>query len=241
MFSHNSATHHGGAIYSELISNIQSKIVINTTDIEFNNNTALIGSDVYIDIPTSCDDICLNNNIFIEVSLTHSQFGLYITTPPSKLEFYNKATCIEGCNDTSCEVYLTRGVMLGQEIVIDVCTLDYYDQPAEGTLFIVTSNTQDHHINGSQYVLMTCTFFRGISVVGKRITNTTNFTMTITSHDGSTSDLKTISTKLIIELSPCHPGFHYDNGIQSCVCYNDADIVSCSGSTSSIKKKLLVW
>ena len=60
--------------------------------------------------------------------------------------------------------------------------------------------------------------------------------MTITSHDGSTSDLKTISTKLIIELSPCHPGSHYDNGIQSCVCYNDADIVSCSGSTSSIKK-----
>ena len=45
--------------------------------------------------------------------------------------------------------------MLGQETVIDACTLDYYDQPAEGTLFIVTGNTQDHHINGSQYVLMT--------------------------------------------------------------------------------------
>ena len=73
MFSHNSANHHGGAIYNELISNTQSKIVINTTDIEFNNNTALIGSDVYMDIPTSCDDICLNNNIFIEVRIINAQ------------------------------------------------------------------------------------------------------------------------------------------------------------------------
>ncbi|XP_065892258.1 uncharacterized protein [Dysidea avara] len=42
--------------------------------------------------------------------------------------------------------------------------------------------------------------------------------------------------KLITELSPCHPGFHYDNDTQRCVCYNDSDIVFCSGSTSSIKR-----
>jgi len=184
--SHNSADHRGGAIYSELLRYTQSKIVINTTDIDFNNNTALQGSDMYMDIPTSCNEICLNNSIFIGTnkgSLTHSQFGLYITTPPSKLEFYNGATCIEGGNGTNCKVYLTRGVMLGQEIVSNACKLDHHDRPAEGTLFIVNGNTQDHHINRSKYVLMTCTFFQGISIVGMRIISATNFTMTITSHD----------------------------------------------------------
>ena len=59
--------------------------------------------------------------------------------------------------------------------------------------------------------------------------------MTITSRDGSKSKLKTIYTKLIVEISPCHPGFYYDNATQRCVCYNFTDDVSCSGVASSIK------
>ncbi|XP_065890261.1 uncharacterized protein [Dysidea avara] len=70
-----------------------------------------------------------------------------------------------------------------------------------------------------------------------RVVDATNYTMTITSYDSGISNLKEFSTKLIIELSPCHPGFHYDNNnTQTCVCYNDSDVVSCSGSTSSIKR-----
>jgi len=56
--------------------------------------------------------------------------------------------------------------------------------------------------------------------------------VTITSYS---SELK-ISVKLIVELSPCHPGFHYDNTTEKCVCYGDSDIVSCSGSISTIKR-----
>ena len=57
-----------------------------------------------------------------------------------------------------------------------------------------------------------------------------------TSYDGSISDLKKFSIKLVAELSPCHPGFHYDNAIRMCVCFRDSDIVSCSGRISSIKR-----
>ncbi|XP_065914553.1 putative leucine-rich repeat-containing protein DDB_G0281931 [Dysidea avara] len=41
---------------------------------------------------------------------------------------------------------------------------------------------------------------------------------------------------LIAELFPCYLGYYYDNTTQKCVCYDDGDIVSCSGSTSTIKR-----
>ncbi|XP_065890185.1 uncharacterized protein [Dysidea avara] len=69
-----------------------------------------------------------------------------------------------------------------------------------------------------------------------KVMEATNYTIVITSYDSGISDLKEFSIKLMIELSPCYPGFHYDNNnTQTCVCYNDSDVVSCSGSTSSIK------
>ena len=41
---------------------------------------------------------------------------------------------------------------------------------------------------------------------------------------------------LIIELSQCHPGFWYHNTSQKCECYNSTNIVTCSGSSSTIKR-----
>ena len=125
--------------------------------------------------------------------------------------------------------------MLGQEIIIDACVLDYYDQPVDGTLFIIYSEDKDYDlINGSSSAaVVSCGGFQGVRIVGKAVSGAVNYSLTITSHDGSKSDLKT-TLKLIIELSPCHPGFHHDN--DTCVCYSDSDIVSCSGSTSSIKR-----
>ncbi|XP_065915484.1 uncharacterized protein [Dysidea avara] len=61
--------------------------------------------------------------------------------------------------------------------------------------------------------------------------------MTISSLDCSQSESKEVFIKLITELSPCHPGFHYDNASQSCACYNDTDNVLCSDdSTSTIER-----
>jgi len=49
--------------------------------------------------------------------------------------------------------------MLGQEIIIDACVRDYYDQPTDGTLFILNNEDEDHHINGSRFALVSCEGF----------------------------------------------------------------------------------
>ena len=41
---------------------------------------------------------------------------------------------------------------------------------------------------------------------------------------------------MIIELSPCHPGFWQNPNSKRCECYNASDIVLCSGSSSTIKR-----
>ncbi|XP_065894045.1 putative leucine-rich repeat-containing protein DDB_G0281931 isoform X2 [Dysidea avara] len=232
-FFYNSAQY-GGAIYSELLQNDESKLIFNTEEIGLYNNTALTEADIYIDVPKSCDETCLDNSIvgINKTSLLNSRLKDHIITPPRTLEFYD-IKCID--NHTNCYIYVIKNVMLGHEIITDACVQDYYEQPAEATKFVVSGNNHNHKINGSQ-VLISCTVFQGISVIGKRIFNATNFTISITSNHGSKSNFKTISAELITELSPCHPGFHYDNTTQTCVCYSDSDIVSCSGSASSIKR-----
>jgi len=237
-FYHNIANRYGGAIYAEFTHSSQSTITFKTTEVKYLDNKALRGSKVYADMPTSCDDICLQNSIvgpnsksFINGSLRSN-----INTPPKKLELYKPATCIENDTNGKCQMYLTRNTMLGQEIVIDACVRDYYDQPADGTLFILNNEGEDHQIN-SHFALVSCEGFRGIRIIGKEVTDAVNCSITLTSHDGSKSDLKTISLKLITELSPCHLGFHYNNDTKMCACYGNSDnIVSCSSNTSSIKR-----
>ena len=219
-----------GGIYCDLTKSIESKIKFNTTDIVFDYNTDFIGSDIYMNVPTSCDEMCLDNSII------NKRYGGVIKTSPRKLEFNDSAvTCIDYGNDTNCQTYLMKNIMLGQEIIINACVLDYYNQPSESTQFVLSSEYQDHHnITGSDNVLISCTVFEGVSLMGERVLDATNYSVPIASYDGSKSDLKKFSISLITELSPCHPGFHHDN--ITCVCYSDSDIVSCSGSASSIKR-----
>jgi len=230
-FHHNTANGFGGAIYSEVIEN---KITFNNNNIDFVNNAAFIGSSIYIDIPTSCGDVCLNKTVvgISKETFQHSPLGKHIDTPPSKLVLGEPATCTEDDNDTKCEVYYIRNIMLGQEIMIDVCVLDFFDQTAIATQFVVSGEDQHHKIEELKFVSLSCETLQGVSIIGSKVSNVKNFSMTLTSHISSRS---AISVKLTTELSPCHPGFYYDDNTQRCICYNN-DIVSCSGDTSSIKR-----
>ncbi|XP_065895376.1 outer membrane protein A-like isoform X2 [Dysidea avara] len=214
-FSYNTATGYGGAIYGEISGAFQNKVILNTTLIHFYNNTALVGEDIFVHIPSSCDDLCIKNSIVGDTCF--SQFGKHtIRTPRSKLVLGNPAVCIDEDNNTNCGKYYINNIMLGQEIIIDACVRDYYDQSADVTRFAVNSNDKDHHIFGSSNnVQISCDSLRGISVIGNKVMTTSNISVTLTSHDGSQPDLKTISVELITELSPCHPGFYYDNTTQS--------------------------
>ena len=238
MFSYNTADGFGGAIYGEISGAAENIILLNTRDIHFYNNTALVGEDIYVHIPSSCDDLCVSNSIVgYETSLT--RFRNYVNTPRKKLVLDEPATCVLKSNDSNCRIYYVNNVMLGPEITINACVWDYYDQPADATRFVASSNSQNYHIIGaSTGVLISCNNLRGISVTGDEVTTMSNISMTLTSHDGRQSDLKTISVELIIELSPCHPGFYYNDSTYAkrCVCYDNDDIITCSDSTSLIKR-----
>ena len=239
-FYHNTANRYGGALYGEVNHKGLSKLRLNTTGITFTNNRALIGDSVYLDIPTSCDEVCLNRTIFgvNKETLENGPLAGHIYTPPNKLVLGDPAVCIDDDNVTSCGTYYVNNIMLGQEIIIDACVQDYFDQPAVEKQFMMDSNDEDHTINGTNSVLISCTNgLQGINVTGSKISDITHFTMHLTSHTGtSLLDLKTILIKLIIELSPCHPGFYYDDTAQRCVCYYDDDIITCSGSASFIRR-----
>ena len=80
--------------------------------------------------------------------------------------------------------------MLGQKIIIDACVLDYYNQPAGETQFTVDSDDDNHTIIcGSNSLIISCTELQGINVTGSKISDVTNFTMTLTSHAGSTHEI----------------------------------------------------
>ena len=79
--------------------------------------------------------------------------------------------------ETDCGKYHVSNIMLGQEIVIDACVLDYFDQPAGDTQFMVYSEDEDHYINGSNSVLISCTKLQGINVTGSKISDANNFTI----------------------------------------------------------------
>ena len=226
IFNQNTATLHGGAIYGEVKQTNKSKISSNTTSIEFSSNTALVGDDVFVHIQASCDEMCLNNSI-VGLNVTHNN-------PPHHLALYNPAICINTTNTTNnCNTYFVDNIMLGQNIKINACVISFHDQPAGGVDFVVSGGAQHHKLDGTQFVPIACNLFEGIGVTGKEISDGTNFSMMIRSY--TNSDLE-ISVQLIAELSTCHPGYHYDNTTQKCVCYDDSDIVSCSGSTSTIKR-----
>ena len=239
-FSYNIANQYGGALYSELRLNLQSIIALNPTGINLTNNVALIGDAIYIDIQGSCDDTCLNNSIvgIDKKTLQTGSLARYVSTPPSKLVLGDPAVYIDVDNATDCGRYYVSNIMLGQEIIIDACVWDYYDQPARGAQFAVSDSGKVHHIKGPNFVSVSCDVFQGISVFGEKVLSMTNMSLTLTLHDGSQSDLRTMSTELIIELSPCHPGFYYDNDntTQWCICYYDDDIITCSDSTSLIRR-----
>ena len=52
-------------------------------------------------------------------------------------------------------------------IVFGSCIpVDYYDQPSIGTQVRMNSNNEDHTINGSNSVLISCIQLQGISISG---------------------------------------------------------------------------
>ena len=227
----NNNAQYGGAIFLDATAVLVNSSYINC--INFTNNIAkVLGNSIYQDTAKFCNSSCLSNRI---VNID-SQF---LATPPNELKFYDQAVCIDNDqNVIHCSNYYMQDIMLGTEIVIPACVLDYYNQSVNSTQFLVQGEMHSNYfISGPKETLISCDTFKGISIMSnKALSKLTNFSINITLNTVLNSQWKQISVNLIIELSPCHPGFWQYPKSKICECYNASDIVFCSGSSSTIKR-----
>ena len=232
-FYHNVATDYGGAIYVQM-NNVS--IDANISGIHFkDNDSGSTNSPMYIDMPKSCNKSCLFKNIR-GISEQNSSYNLPVATSPYMLIVYDPVKCIH-YSDMKCDTYYISNVMLGQEITFDACVLDYYDRPVGLAELSVASYHPINRISGSKFISISCNHTtQGIRIMGKSYLSTSyNFSMIISLHKFRSYDSKILSVNLTVELSQCHPGFWYFNKTEKCECYNTKNIVSCSGSNSTIK------
>ena len=232
--SSNTADNHGGAVYSRITKNAKH---LNISEINHSENVARMGGNLlYIDVAQSCNESC-----FTEEIAWISPSGKEIATSPTKLRLYHPARCVNN-NSIACKEYYIDNIMLGQEITINACLLDYYNNPTEVTQFkIIGENHQDYFVPGSEYASISCNHtIEGIRVIGSKPISSLSLNYSVLFTSDATvirkSARKTISVNLVISLSPCHPGFQYHNKSQKCECYNTSGVVYCSGSTSAIKR-----
>ena len=228
-FYGNTANDYGGAIYALLK---ESSIYFNSSNMNFkDNNAGIIHKPVYLNVPKSCNSSCVSHSVYIANKTI-------VFTTSSKLILYYPSKCING-NGTNCDTYYLQNIMLGQKITFDACVVDYFDQPiGDAKEFLITAlNHQDYNISGSKYISVLCNYTtQGISIIGNLHSNTSyNYSLTISMHVARISELN-ISVNLTIELSQCHPGFWYSSDSQKCECYDTENIISCSGSSSTIKR-----
>ena len=229
-FTKNTAQY-GGAVFLDT-----TAVMANNCDQKcagFRSNLAKFSGDsVYQDVAGSCNSSCINNRIYgISNDL--------ISTPPNILKFYDPAICIDNDNDTQCNSYYVQNVMLGNEIILPACVLDYYsNQINDSTQFLVHNKMHSNYfINGFKQILISCDTFQGISIMSNQSLSTSiNFSINISLNVDHDANWKQISVTLIVGLSPCHPGFWQYSESQKCECYNANDIVFCSGNSSTIKR-----
>ena len=242
-FSDNVASDYGGAMYADMV---KGKINFNTTNILFHHNTAgAAGDSVYINLPKHCNSACLNDSVHVLCGISvkdpqcNKNIGRYIVTSPNRIKLYHsKVKCTKYSNDTECITYFIDNIMLGQKIFLDACTYDYYGKPTDTARFLIssTSHQSKDYIVGSNNTLITCNHTVELANVYGNKNFPFNYSINLTLHDNRQSESKEVFTTLTIGLSTCHPGFWYHEMSQKCECYNDSDIVFCSGSTSTIKR-----
>ncbi|XP_065903869.1 uncharacterized protein [Dysidea avara] len=243
IFFNNLAHKYGGAINAVID---QSRLNFGTNFYQsFYDNVARVsGNKLYMAVPKSCDINCLNNSILnissevLQNNLLHND----ITTTPNKIKYYHPAICINKSTTSGvCESYFVNNIILGQEIKVDACVLDYYDQPSSAVqLIVIDDNDHNYQIDGGRDLLILCgsNAFQGISIIGDSALSfgTFNVSMTINFHVDLFSDDVQFSIKFVVEISPCHPGFWHYKKSQKCVCYDGNNIVFCSGTNSTIKR-----
>ena len=248
-FRSNIARRYGGVIYynvSQLrntcYSNSHSLIFNNNALVEFKNNQArAAGNSIFFSISQSCNGTLQ----YDEQSLIFGPSVGEVVMSPKRLKLYYPSQLINRSYRTdldNIDTYYINDIMLGQDIIIPACTVDLNGIPLWSTQFtlqLVGANKQNYSIRGSEVISVDCKTFRGINnlfITGKPPFSAINSTLVIqlNSFYDSTFDWKPITVNLNVQLSSCHLGFYYSSDVEHCVCYTTDNIVTCSGSNSTI-------
>ena len=274
LFIRNEARRYGGAIFCDVSTygncyrNVsETLLVLNSNDemIQFIENAASAGGDsVYFSVPESCDEH------FQSISnISQHPFHEQMITSPKELKLDPPASLISYTNVTELRdfntAYLISNIMLGQEITIPSCLLDYNGNPADVSPFLVShiERTQERYfLIGSRGLSIGCESLQALSnlqIIGNLSSNHSigshyfevihDSGLLVVSLDNDfviiqlhsffdiTYTLKPIVVNLIIEISAtCHAGFHYYQENTKCVCYTADSIVSCAGSNAMIRR-----
>ncbi|XP_065896008.1 uncharacterized protein [Dysidea avara] len=235
--SDNTADSNGGAFYAKVTRN--NLINIENDNVYFHNNHARVNGDsVYINVFSGCNKTCLNISVIVATTeASQNHFINHIMSPPNKLVLKHPAHCIGSDQEGNCVAYYISNIMLGQDIAIDGCVLDYYGQVGNVEQFIISADTnKNYHINGSQRILFSCNVVHEVSVLGAKAETNFNYSMFLKLYNIQKVDWKVFSISLIVEVTPCQPGFSYDNKTQKCICFTANSIIECSGGHSNIKR-----
>ncbi|XP_065887831.1 uncharacterized protein [Dysidea avara] len=262
-FINNSALQYGGAMYVDHTESCDHISLGQEAGypINFMNNIAgIAGNSLYYNIPKYCKvDTDINSEtsiMFIPCEWSYSQLvddkliritcdydytllnstGFPIVTSPHELRLYFVND--DGANLTSDydhNAYFIKNNILGHKVAFKGAVFDYFNKPAEPTLFSVEC------IDCSTFILDISHLF---------IDNVTLFTVSFTGSDTegdnmnvsveiisvSTSYLS-IKTILTIEIQPCtsHPGFIYSDVEYTCMCYNH-EVLHCYDDYNEIKR-----
>ena len=271
IFNNNQAIRYGGVMYCNVLPsnncyrNVNNILeVMNSTNIQFNDNVAVIGgSSVFFSVSSSCDGVFQS-----ELNITKHVLGEQIVTSPVELrldpltylvtddsemeesgvDLVNNST-LEGSGIVPIKkileypTYSINSIMLGQDIAVPACVVDDNGKPAGAVSFSVVPISGDniYNIEGDIIYSLSCMSSQGISnlqVTGKEpIVDTNPPTITIQFHSlyDTAYAWTPIIVNLRIELSPCHSGFQYDNHLEKCICYDRGDTIQCSGSSAKIR------
>ena len=240
-FTNNIARRYGGAIYYEILQsteacyrNLSTFIVYYNASVVFNNNQARTGGNsVFFSISQAC-------NGTLQYDANFERTVGEIVMSPYKLRLYYPAQLVSN-NNANVDTYYISDITLGQNIVIPACTLDLNGMPLWSTQFtieLVENNHQNYSIQGNDVISVDCRTLQGINnlvITGMPPLINSTLIIQLNSFYDSIFHWRPIRVRLEVQLSSCHSGFYYSSDLERCVCYTTDDIVTCSGSNSTIR------
>ena len=211
-----------------------------------NNRAHAAGNSIFVSIPKDYAK-CINRNSSSNNSLlyipSHFKYSGQneIATSPYNLQLVAPAICNGSCNDGG--VYQVKGIMLGEEFSIMTKMVDYYNNSAEPTLFEMrcSENCQRYNLTGSdnhEYKFIQTNKTINMSVIGDEVKTDSVIVLEMSSVVATiNSDVRAITVKVEVTLTPCHFGYTYDNDNKMCLCNSRvSDVVKCGPDGMKLKR-----